>query len=55
MFRVAYVLYAEEHCCTCCDGSLLDLSKQENAMKYKDVRVLMSLVCFSNMDYTCFV
>ena len=40
MFRVAYMLYAQEHCCKCCDGSLFYFSEQENARKNKDVSVL---------------
>ena len=54
MFRVAYMSYAQDKCCKCCDGSLFDFSEQENARKYKDVSVLTRFV-FSNMDYICFV
>ena len=46
MFRVAYMLYAEEKVCTCCDGSLFDSSKQENARRYKDVSIFTALVVF---------
>ena len=40
MFRVAYMLYAQEMCCKCCDGSLFEFVEQENASKYKEVSVL---------------
>ena len=53
MFRVAYMLYAQDNCCKCCDGSLFDLSEQDNARKYKDVSLFKR--CVSNMDYICFV
>ena len=40
MFRVAYMIYAQDNNCKCCDGSLFDSSEQENARKYQDVSVL---------------
>ena len=46
MFRVPYMLYANESCRQCCDGSLFDLSENENARKYKDVSVLTTFVVF---------
>ena len=54
MFRVAYMLYAQENCCKCCDGSVFGFSEQENARKYKDVSVVTRFV-LSNMDYICFL
>ena len=40
------MLYAQEKCCTFCDGSLFDFSEQENARTYKDVCVSTWFVCF---------
>ena len=51
MCRVACMVYAQENCCKCCDGSLLDFSEQENARKHKDVSVLTMFDVFESGLY----